>query len=130
MRDANMLKIYSLGLGLLMLANFLWIFVLRSETYPRLLVYLLQSIPIIAAFVVAYLSPRKKFFWGTSMAIPGAVFTAIANILYEVFGLPVDFPGLRGGITLLGISLASNFVLCALGSAVACFFTSRTPHNR
>ena len=67
MRDANMLKIYSLGLGLLMLANFLWIFVLRSETYPRLLVYLLQSIPIIAAFVVAYLSPRKKFFWGTSM---------------------------------------------------------------
>jgi hypothetical protein len=126
-----MLQAWVAGVGVLFLAHGAWVIVLKSETYPRLLVWTLQSLPFIAALVTAYLAPTKKILLAVSIGLVGAVLTVASNYLYEVSGLPVDFPGLQGATVIFVIALVSNTVLCTLGGLagyyLARFVNSRSP---
>ena len=79
-----------------------------------------------AAFVTAYLTPRRKILMGTSMALLAASLAGILNFVCEALGRAVDFPGIRGMTILVVISLVFNGVLCIAGATCGYFLTRKS----
>ena len=71
-----------------------------------------------AAFTAVYLAPHHKIFLGMSMAPLATFLTVALNLIYESLGNRVDFPGMRGGLILICITLIFNGGLCALGTVL------------
>ena len=118
-----MLRAWTFGVGLLLVTDVVWLIFLQSEVFSGPLLLLMQVSPFIAAFVSSYFAPHKKVLLGMSMAIPTTILVTVLNYIYQLFGKAVDFPGLRGGLILLTITLAYSVVLCALGGGAGYFLT-------
>ena len=117
------LRAWLVGVAVLFVANGGWLISLQTHRFSETLVLLLWISPLIAAFVSAYLSPRKKVLLGTSLAIPSAALVAVLNFIYELFGNAVDFPGVRGGAILFIVTLGYSVLLCALGGVAGYYLT-------
>jgi hypothetical protein len=120
----SMLQAWSLGAAILLVAHGVWFVALQATTFSQTLVLLLWVSPVVAAFVSAYLAPRKKILLGTSMAIPATVLVDVLNSVYQSLGHAVDFPGLRGGLILVTLMLGWNAVLSALGGIAGYFLAN------
>ena len=111
------------GIGILILGQILYIGVLVKISEHELLRFALLAFPTFAAFVAAYLAPRRKLVVGISMAIFGASVGMLFALGYEYFGLHVDRIG--GLLATFSILLAYNSVFCLVGS-LAGYFLSRS----
>jgi len=88
-----------------------------SEISPLGLLHLIQfGIPVFAASITAYLSPRWKLLTGTSLAFYGAVIGVLLPIVYEYFGVHIDRIG--GALMTFVIHLAYFIPLSVMGSVV------------
>ena len=103
------------GISVLVLAQILYIGVLVKINHHELLRLLLLIAPGLAAFVAAYLAPRRKLLVGLSMAMYGAVIGVLSALGYESFGLHVDRIG--GVWATFLILLVYYLVLSLVGSA-------------
>ena len=127
-----MLKAWMLGAGVLLIAHGMWFVALQANIFSQPLVLLLWISPIVAAFVSAYIAPRKKILLGSSMAIFATILVAGLNFFYQALGHAVDFPGDRGALTLVTVMFGWNLILAVLGSTTAYFLTtsrSRQPRT-
>jgi hypothetical protein len=114
--SVTVFKAWSMGAGILILVYVAWFISLQSSQYSEALVFLLWSSPLVAAFVSAYLAPRKKILLGMSMVLPTTTLAVTLNFVYQWLGNAVDFPGARGGLILFTTTLVYSGILCALGS--------------
>lgn len=113
-----MIRALVIGVGILLLGELIWVLCFLFETYSTLMAWILWLFPAIAAFVIAYLAPRKKFLMGMLIAVCGAVLYGTSNLIFEAVGLPVDFYGVKGGLIVLTLILVNNVVLCSISSTV------------
>lgn len=115
------------GVGVLFLAQALYLGVLIKISHHEQLRLILLGSPALAAFAAAYLAPRRKLMAGLLMAICGAVIGTLSGLAYEFFGLHVDRIG--GVLATFLILLAYDGVLSFLGSAAGVFL-SRPSENQ
>ncbi len=120
-----MVRAWAVGFVILLTVDVMVVIATIIEVYPRVLWLLLQISPFVAAFISAYLSPRKKVLVGTSMAIPAAILGVVVTFLYQLFGKAVDFPGLKGGLILLEVSIIYGLILCVLGGTLGYLITRK-----
>ena len=125
MLPGPVLRAWLAGVMVLVVANGAWFVSLQAHKFSSSLIWLLWISPLIAAFVSAYLSPRKKILLGISLAIPAAVLAVALNVTYELLGNAVDFPGVRGGTILFVITLGYSAMLCALGGGAGYYLAKR-----
>lgn len=120
-----MIRAWVIGFMILLAVVMMVVIATLIEVYPRALLLLLQISPFVAAFVSAYLAPRKKIILGTSMAIPAAILSVAVTFAYQLFGKDVDFPGLRGGLILFTVTITYSCILCLLGSIAGNFLSKK-----
>ncbi len=104
------------GVGVLFLAQVLYVLVLVKVSYHEILRSMLLGAPAMAACMAAYLSPSRKMLIGLSMALCGAVIGLLSAMGYEYFGLHVDRIG--GPLATFAILLAYYVALSVAGSVV------------
>lgn len=119
-------KAWGLGAVIVCLAYATWFISLWANQFIEALAFFLWGAPALAAFVTAYLTPRRKILMGTSMALLAASLTGILNFVYEALGRAVDFPGIRGMTILVVISFVFNGVLCIAGATCGYFLTRKS----
>lgn len=110
-------RIWTGGFAIIATAQIAWFLSLSTQTFSQILFALLWASSGIAAFIVSFLSPRRKVAMGLSLAVPAAALIALLNYIDQLIGHPSDFPGLRGAILLFAIALAWNAVICGVGTA-------------
>lgn len=110
----------------MLIAYLAWFVSLWASKFSEVLVIFLWGAPTVAAFVTAYLAPRRKVLLGASIALLAAILAGMLNFAYEALGNPVDFPGVRGGAILVAIALVFNGVLCTVGAACGYFLTRKS----
>ena len=88
------------------------------------LVFVYWGAPTIAAFVVGFLSPRRKILLGSSMALLAAVLAGLFNFVFQALGNAVDFPGIYGGLFIMGVTLVIHSIPCILGAGVGDYLAS------
>lgn len=110
------------GIGVLILAQALYIGVLVKITHHELLRLLLLIAPSLAAFIAAYLAPRRKLLVGLSMALYGAVIGVLSAFWYESFGLHVDR---IGGVWATFLILLVYYLALSLVGGAGGYFLSR-----
>lgn len=120
-----MLRAWTLGILVLIVAQGLWFGSVLADVYADLLVLLLWISPFVAALVTAYLSPQRKMAMGVSMALVAAVLVVALNAAFQVVGTAVDFPGAKGGLTLFAITLLYSAVGAVLGSVTGQWLTRK-----
>jgi hypothetical protein len=113
-----MIRAWGAGFIILLIVDMMVVVATLIEVYPQALMLLLRISPFIAAFVSAYLSPRRKVIMGTSMAIPTALLGVLVTFAYQLFGKEVDFRGIAGSLIVFAVSLVYGAVLCAIGGIV------------
>jgi hypothetical protein len=107
-----------MGCGMVLAANLLAFVSMRTnENYVTQMV-LIWAAPPIAAFIIAYLAPCRKFLLGLSMAILASILIVVVNSVYAALGGSVDFPGIHGGLVLAEIALVLNGITCAIGALI------------
>ena len=115
--NVTALKAWIAGAGIVVILYVTWFVVLQASQYSEVLVFLLWLSPLAAAFVSAYLAPRKKILLGMLMVLPTTISAVTLNFVYQWLGNAVDFPGLRGALILFTTTLVYSGILCVLGSA-------------
>ena len=110
-----MKKAWFIGVSIILVANITWFLALQKKEYSEILFAILWGSPLVAAFIVAYLSPFKKMANSLSMSIPMAIIAVVFNGVYQLLGNTVDFPGIQGGLILFGTTLLYSLILCGLG---------------
>lgn len=118
-------KAWALGVGFVLVAYAAWFVSLRANRFSEVLALFLWGAPALAAFVTAYLAPRKKILLGASIALLAATLAGMLNFAYEALGNAVDFPGVRGGAILVAIALVFNGVLCTVGATCGYFLARK-----
>jgi len=118
-------KSWFIGLGILILFYLVWFIALQLRQYSEVLVFLLWMSPLVAAFISAYLSPRNKILVGVSMVFPTAILSVTLNILSQLFGNAVDFPGFRGGLILFANTIVYGGILCGIGAIGGSFLNKK-----
>ena len=108
-----------------MLVHAAWFIALQASQYSEPLVFLLWLAPLVAAFVSAYLAPRKKILLGMSMILPTTILAVTLNFVYQWLGNSVDFPGARGGLILFTTTLVYSGILCVLGTMAGVVFAKK-----
>ena len=116
-------KAWGLGAVIVCLAYATWFISLWANQFTEVLAFFLWGAPALAAFVTAYLTPRKKIIMGTSMAFLAASLAGILNFVCEALGRAVDF---RGMTILVVIFLAFNGMLCIAGATCGYFLTRKS----
>jgi len=114
--NISMSKAWLVGAGIVIFVYATWFVALQASQYSEVLVFLLWASPLIAAIVTSYLAPHKKILLGMSMVLPTTIMAVALNSVYQWLGNAVDFPGVRGGLTLSITTLVYSSVLCWLGS--------------
>lgn len=107
-------KVTAAGIGVLILAQVLYVRVLATISHHKLLRWVLLGAPGFAACITAYLSPNWKLLTGTSMALYGAAIGMLSAMLYESFDLPVDRIG--GPLATFAVLLVYYAALSIVGS--------------
>jgi hypothetical protein len=74
--------------------------------------------PIVAAFFLARIAPRRRILNSLLLAIPVAMMFALVNHLDEKLGRYRTFPGMEGAITVMVLTLPYSLGLCGLGAAL------------
>lgn len=115
------------GLGLLFVAQVLYVGVLTKVSYHEQLRLILLTAPAVAAFAVAYLAPRRKFLAGLSVAVAGAVIGIVSSHVYRRLGLHVDQIG--GMVATFLVLLTYQGVASVVGSAAGVFLSLRRHRN-
>ena len=87
---------------------------------------MLLGTPSFAAFVAAYLAPRRKVVIGMTMAVYGVIFGQLMTTVYEHLGGYVDH---IGGILETSIILLGYYLILSLVGSVAGYFLSRKKHR-
>jgi hypothetical protein len=118
-------KAWALGGGIVLVVNGAWFISLWVNKFSEVLMFFLWSAPAVAAFVTAYLSPRKKVLLGVSIAPLAVILVCTLNFAYQAFGHAVDFHGIRGGIILATITMVFDGVLCAIGATCGYLLTRK-----
>jgi len=118
-----MLRAFTAGIGVLLAAQILYVGVLARINHHELLRSVLLAFPFAAAFLTAWLAPRRKMLAGLSMAVFGAAIGVAASFVYERLGFVVDEIG--GLAATFLILLAYQGVSCVLGSGLAIFVWRR-----
>ena len=121
-----MIRALIIGVAILLVANGTWFVSLYVGKFSESLVLLLWCSPAIAALISASLAPCKKILVGTSMAAPTAILAGVLNSVYEALGHAVDFPGYRGSMILVAITLTWGAILCTLGGVAGYFLTRKS----
>ena len=103
------------GAALLVLAHVLWWGVASGTDYAQSLRVIIFAIPILAAFVVTYFSPRRKVALGLSMSAVGAVLGMIAMLMYQGLGYHVDQIG--GPATTAAVLFAVHVGYATVGTS-------------
>jgi hypothetical protein len=116
------------GIGVLILAQLLYIGVLLKINHHELLRWILLGAPGLAAFIAAYSAPNRKLLIGLSMALYGALIGMLSAIGYEYFGLHVDRIG--GLFATFMILLAYYAALSIVGSVAGLFLSRKTKSGR
>jgi hypothetical protein len=117
-------RIWAVGALIIFIAQVAWFLSLGTESFSQVFFILLWGSSGIAAFLVSFLSPRRKLLLGLSLIVPAAILIAILNHLYQLTGHTSDFSGLRGAVLLFVVALAWNAATCGVG-AVAGYMLSR-----
>ncbi len=121
----SILSALFLGVALLVVAHVGWAFAYRAGTYPETLDWSLRLLPLVAAFVAAFVAPSGKWLVGMSMVLFGTAMTVLTNYLMHVLGIRTDFPGVAGTLAMLLPAFLTYFVLCAIGSAAGVWYSRR-----
>ena len=79
----------------------------------------LIGLPVMAAFLVAYLAPHRKVVLGLSMGVLGALLGVVAMSVYQKLGYHVDQIG--GPLATFGVLLAIHLAYAAAGTAAGYF---------
>lgn len=120
----TVLKAMLAGIGILVVAQILYIGVLLKISFHEFLRFVLLVAPGLAALVAAYLAPDRKLLTGVSMALCGAVLGVLSAIGYETLGLNVDHIG--GLLATFLILLGYNTALSIAGSVVGVFLSRKS----
>lgn len=112
-------KAWFCGVALLVLAHALWWGVAAGVDHGEWLRMVIFAIPVLAAFLVAYLSPEHKIALGLSMSVVGAVLGFVAMAVYQSLGYHVDQIG--SPVATVAILLGVHFGYAALGTAIGVF---------
>jgi hypothetical protein len=120
-----MLRAWFWGVGILLILSGAWVIALQAEVFSAVLLLGVQISPFVAAVASAYLAPQKKVIIAVSMAIPATVITVAVTVIYQLFGVPVDFPGFRGGLIISVVTLLYSVFLCWLGGVLGSFLAKR-----
>jgi hypothetical protein len=119
-------KLWAVGALIIFIAQVAWFLSLGTESFSQVFFILLWGSSGIAAFLVSFLSPRRKLLLGFSLLMPAATLIAILNYLYQLTGHTSDFPGLRGAVLLFVIALGWNAVTCGIGTLAGYILSRRT----
>ena len=119
----RVLRAWILGLAILVVAHLTVFIGVEAGVASTPLDLLVWCSPAVAAFITAYLAPRKKILLGASMALPAAGFVLVINRAHEAKGHAVDFPGWRGGWILLKVTLEWDLTICVVVAVIAYFLT-------
>jgi hypothetical protein len=111
-------KAWMAGMAVLTVAFGAWTLLLGQEIYSAPMAIGLWLSPVLAGYATAYLAPSHKFVLGASLAFPSAVLVVALNSALQVYGGPVDFPGIGGGLILFVLALVGSTALASLGSVV------------
>jgi hypothetical protein len=84
---------------------------------------------VMAAFVVAFLAPRKRVQLGISMAVPAALVLGAVNELWHRSGRPTDLSGAQGWIFIAVVGVVWNLALCAPGAVAGAWLAKRQGHS-
>jgi hypothetical protein len=118
----TVLKAILAGIGVLVLAQVLYVGVLLKIAHHEFLRLVLLGAPGFAALVAAYLAPNRKLLIGVSMSFHGAVIGLLSAIGYEQFGLPVDH---IGGLLATFLILITYYTAWSIAGSLMGTFLSR-----
>lgn len=104
------------GAGILAATFVAWLLNVELGRFSWTMATILWISPLAAGCVVSFLSPSRKVVLGSSMAIAAALLATVLNWSVQLLGMGVDFPGLKGGITLLLLVLAGAIPLSLIGA--------------
>ena len=104
------------GFGVFVLAQIYMVLYWSEIIHLGLLRPMQFGIPVFAASITAYLSPRWKLLTGTSLAFYGAVIGTLSPIVCEYFGVHVDLIG--GPLMTFVIHLVYLAPLSVMGSVI------------
>jgi hypothetical protein len=113
-----MVRAIAAGIAVLLVAHAAWFVSLRGEAFSQFLAVLLWLSAGVAAFVSAWLAPRRKFAVGVLIAFPAILLFVASNASYEALDHAVDFSAPRGALLVAGIALPLVLLLCAAGAAL------------
>lgn len=88
----------------------------------NLILTILWLLPVIASFLVVYLSKKKRVFKGLSFILVLSVLGPLAHYLSGEFGATIDFAGLPGLKVTFQIYLVLSVLTAGLGTVVGLFF--------
>jgi hypothetical protein len=108
------LKAMLIGIGVLVLAQVLYVGVLVKINHHEFLRWALLGAPSLAACIASYMSSTRKLLIGTSMALYGTLIGMLSALGYEYFGLPVDYIG--DPLAIFPVLLTYYAVLAIVGS--------------
>jgi len=119
-----MARAFLAALAILLIGDAAYLLTLKLPEAPTAVAIAIWVVPVIAAFTTSWLSPKHKFLTGLVVAVPAALLIGISNYVFEAFGNPVDFAGLKGAALVAGMSLPFLGLLCGVG-ALAGHLTSK-----
>lgn len=112
-----MLRALTVGIGMLIAAQILYVGVLARISHHELLRSVLLAFPFVAAFLTAWLAPRQKMLAGLALAVCGAALGVVASFVYARLGFVVDDIGSVAATFL--VLLAYQAVACVVGAGLA-----------
>jgi hypothetical protein len=124
-----MLKAWSAGLGILVVAYAAWFAFLQVGKFSESSALFLWISPLIAAFVSSYLGPSRKIILGISMAFPSAILAVVVNSFYQLHDQAVDFPGFRAGLILFTLVLIYSALISVVGAVIGYFLATKRDRN-
>lgn len=118
---------WAIGVSVLLGALLLWVGILFVEDKRlfRIGEAILWGSPLIAALVASWLTPRRKFLVGLSMAPIAAFLHVLANGVFQALGRPVDFSGAEGGVLFFMLVLAGAAIPALVGTLVGMSLSTR-----
>ena len=127
--NSKQIRAWIIGLTVLAASYATWFTLIENIRFSDWAMFLLWLAPLFAAFGTSYLAPSKKIILGASLAIPAALFSVAANLIFQAVGRAVDFPGFKGGWILLLVTLSYTGVLSLCGAWLGVILT-RWRENR
>lgn len=118
----RILPVMMTGVVVLLVMHILYVFVLWDAQKYELLRLLLLIFPVLAAFLVAYWAPYRKFVSAMAMSLFGTAIGVASLPVYQFAGLYIDSIG--GLSEIFVIYFCYHALLSALGGLGGIFVTN------